>query len=70
MVDLVQQIFLLLLQYPKVFIKSNNLVISSIATYPLIVVRTVLHDHRHDYEGHLLDGKKLTFRYVVNHIMK
>ena len=44
-----------------------NLVISSTATYPLIVIRTVLHDHKSEHNGDKVD-KKLGFMDVYRHI--
>lgn len=43
------------------------LVISSITTYPLIVIRTVLHDHKHEHNGNKVD-QKLGFMDVFRHI--
>lgn len=50
--------------------KSNSfikIVISSTATYPLIVIRTVLHDHKNQHNGNSVD-KKLGFMDVFRHI--
>ena len=44
-----------------------KLVISSTATYPLVVIRTVLHDHEHSHNGNAVD-KKLGFMDVFKHI--
>jgi hypothetical protein len=43
------------------------IVISSIATYPLIVIRTVLHDHKHEHNGNKVN-QKLGFMDVFRHI--
>lgn len=44
-------------------------VLSSSSTYPLVVIRTVLHDHKHEHNGFSVD-KKLSFLDVVRHIRK
>lgn len=60
--------YLLPPQYQKVFFWLKK-VISSSATYPLVVIRTVLHDHKHEHNGFSVD-KKLSFLDVYHHIRK
>lgn len=45
----------------------NNKVIATSATYPLVVIRTVLHDHKHSHNGTSVD-QKLSFMDVYRHI--
>ena len=63
---LVHRTFLSLQLYQKVIL-YESLVISSTATYPLIVIRTVLHDHKHEHNGNTVN-QKLGFMDVFRHI--